>query len=77
MRCERSLRSGGDADLKERGWRLLPVESQYGAGQGGGAFVGNGGNGSDVFLDPMSGASDGSARIVFIDNGVDPGALFF
>jgi hypothetical protein len=39
--------------------------------------VGNGGNGSDVFIDHMSGASDGSAGIVFIDYGVDPGALFF
>jgi hypothetical protein len=53
------------------------AQSEYGGGQGGGASVGNGGNGSEIFIDHMSGASDGSAGIVFIDNGVDPGALFF
>jgi hypothetical protein len=39
--------------------------------------VGNGGKGSDVFIDHVSGATDGTAGIVFIDNGVDPGALFY
>ena len=55
----------------------LAATTLFMGGEGGGASIGNGGNGSDVSVTTISGATPGAAGLVFLDNGVDPAALFY
>jgi hypothetical protein len=65
---------GGAAGTETFG---APLSIEFVGGEGGAASVGNGGNGSTVTPTGVSGVGPGGAGLVFLDNGVDPGALFY